>query len=69
MYRRTIRTRYQVRFERNAVFAWAAIPSWILTGSAGDSADGWEVEERFLFDVQNDGEDEYDDGSEDSDFP
>ena len=51
------------------MFAWAAIPSWILTGSAGDSADGWEVEERFLFDVQNDGEDEYDDGSEDSDFP
>lgn len=69
MYRRTIGTRYQVRFERYAMFAGTAIPTWILTGTAWHPPDGWEVEERFLFDVQYDREDEYDDGDEDADSP
>jgi hypothetical protein len=69
MYRRTIGTRYQVRFERYAMFAGTAIPPWILTGTAWHPPDGWEVEERFLFDVQYDREDEYDDGDEDADSP
>ena len=69
MYRRTIGTRYQVRFERYAMFAGTAIPTWILTGTAWHPPDGWKVEERFLFDVQYDREDEYDDGDEDADSP
>ena len=51
------------------MFIGATIPSWVLTWTTGHTANGWEVEERFLFDVQDDGDDDDDDGDEDADFP
>ena len=51
------------------MFAGTTVPSWIVAGTTGHAANGWEIQERFLLDVQNDGADDYDDGQEDSDFP